>query len=223
MGEGAGSSSGESGVFSPMQQRTLPKLSMPSLSLSISKVVQARQTMSERFGKDGVGYVHGVHSSAMPDIAKEGLQPVATRIGVFAPINPVATVEQRKTVAAGFRDTMKTGERGNTLDAWVKDPEAPIATGVSLFQAQNAQDAHGYANMGGNGFPVILGVSSEVALQRKSVGHELSEGPIAVTKIPKVYVPKGRSAEMNERLVSTDLRGRSASFPELFEEGTSDK
>lgn len=114
---------------------------------------------------------------------------------------------------------MKTGERGNTLAAWKKNPQEPIATGISLFQAHNAEDAATYAKKGDEGFPVILGVSGAVTLQKKEIGHELTDGPVTPRKINAVYVPAGKSTETNAQLEETPLRGRAKSFPDLFNGG----
>lgn len=214
------SDSGLSPMVPSMQAPTTQKkaFALPSLSLGIGQQIQKKSVMMEKLKGDQVDYVHGVHSVAMPDIAQQGLRPVATRIQEFAAQQPIATKEQREAVAKQFQATMQSGERGNTLEAWVKDPQAPIATGISLYQAKNAPDANFYAKKGeADGHPVILGISPSVALQKKDVGHELSDGPIAPEQINKVYVPTGRSTAMNAQLEGTPLRGRAFSFSELFE------
>jgi hypothetical protein len=200
---------------------TAPVKMKTGFSLGLAQIKSAANRLETRFAEDGVGHLHGTNSSALPEISTHGVVPVGDRLDAFATDRslPIVTPEQRKKVAADFHETMSSGERGNTLDAWVKNPSQPIARGISVYDPRRALDTVPYANKGdGSTFPVVLGVSTAVPTRTpRGVPHPLTEGRVAPSDIPVVYVPRGRSGDANTQLQGGHLRARAHSFPDLFE------
>lgn len=217
------------------QKPVVPTLKLPSLSsttpvprLALSGTSTANPSPSRSIGfsdpvmqelsDDGVGFVHGVHSSALSTIVgkQEGLRTIKDRLQSFTGNPPPSDPASRKQVTSHFKKTMTTGERGFTLDAWEEDPDSAVSSGVSLFNPDNARDARGYAVKSElPGFPVVLGVDNKVPIDSRTRrrAHPTSAGNIPDAMIKRVYVPKGRSQSAN-RLPG--MRKRAKSFPDLF-------
>jgi hypothetical protein len=198
------------------------KNKVPSLSLGLPSRPSQTDPLQKQFGEDGVAYVHGTNSSAFTAISESGLVPVGKRLKTFARSQgmPFATPEDRQKVADSFAPGMQSGERGFTLEAWVKDRKQPIAKGISVFDASKASGTGHYARQGTDNtdlFPVVLGIGHGVnATTPRGVGHPVVKGSIAPDDIPVVYVPSGRSDQANQMLDKTPLRKRAKSFPDLF-------
>jgi hypothetical protein len=158
----------------------------------------------------------------LSSIGTHGLQPAAHRLDAFAnaqrPALPTETREQRQAVVDRFRPNMTSGERGNTLNAWVRDPAQPIATAISVHTTSGATDTVPYAHMGeGSAFPAVLGIRGGLPTERRpGIDHSMLSGRVSPSAIPAVYVPPGRSRAANTALHGTPMSGRARSFSDLF-------